>query len=285
MSTFAEAVGTAQTPEHRGATQATPESALGQGAEASDPRGRVRRYQPTCPVCAYRSRGGLTAMATHTAGGADGDGASPVCPGAQMFSTTYAGALDMQASQGPRLLEIDLLGDGVENIPADSGSPAPDDMSPMSRAPSPSMATSAPLHNPPSVLECAAPLQDIYARLWQSTDPADLGGLVTVCASAIDPRANPDESEPDDHPTDTDAAAASCAMGEEHVLAIIEHIISTCTPVAEAHSLLHILQGVGTVPWKTLEPYLKVLRQWHSECGRHSVQSQDLRIKVRASPC
>ena len=119
------------------------------------------------------------------------------------------------------------------------------------------MATSVAMCNPPSVPECAAPLQDIYARLWLSTDPADLGALVDVGASAIDPRANPDESEPDDHPTDTDAAAASCAMGEEHVLAIIEHIISTCTPVSEAHSLLHILQGAGTVPWKTLEPYLK----------------------------
>jgi len=82
-----------------------------------------------------------------------------------------------------------------------------------------------------------------------------------------------------------DAAAASCPMGEEHVLAIIEHIISTCTPVAEAHRLLSILQGAGTVPWKTLEPYVKVLRQWQSECGRHAVQSQDLRIQVQILPC
>ena len=77
-------------------------------------------------------------------------------------------------------------------------------------------------------------------------------------------------------PKDPDAAAASCPMGEEHVLAIIEHIISTCTPVAEAHRLLSILQGAGTVPWKTLEPYVKVLRQWQSECGRHAVQSRDV---------
>jgi len=210
---------------------------------------------------------------------------SPVCPGAQVFRRTYACALNMQALPGQRLLDNDLLGDGVEGIPEDRGSPAPDDVLPMSQAPAPSVATIAPQHNPPSVAECAAPLQDIYARLWQSTDPSDLGGLVTLGTPSMDHDANPDDSEPDDHPTDTDAAAASCAMGEEHVLAIIEHIISTCTPVSEAHSLLHILQGAGTVPWKTLEPYLKVLRQWHSECGRHSVQSQDLRIKVRASPC
>ena len=288
MSTFAEAVGIAQTPEHRGATQATPESALGQGAEASDPRGRVRRYQyqPSCPVCSYCSNGGSgpMAMATHAAGGADGDGTSPVCLGAQMFSPTYAQSLDMHASQGRRLLEIDLLGDGADDIPADSGSPAPDAMLPMSRAPSPSKATSVAMCNPPSVPECAASLQDIYARLWLSTDPAELGGLVNEGAPAMSPRDDLNDSEPDDHHTDTDAAAASCAMGDEHVLAIIEHIISTCTPVAEAHRLLHILQGAGTVPWRTLEPYIKVLRQWHSECGRHSVQSQDLRIKVRASP-
>ena len=69
-------------------------------------------------------------------------------------------------------------------------------------------------------------------------------------------------------------------MGEEHVLAIIEHIIGTCTPVTEAHRLLSILQGAGTVPWKTLDPYVKVLRQWQSECGRQAVQSKDLRIQV-----
>ena len=104
------------------------------------------------------------AMATHTAGGADGDGTSPVCPGAQMFSPTYAQSLDMLALQGPRLLEIDLVGDGADDIPADSGSPLPDATSPMSRAPSPCMATSAALNSPPSVPECAAPLQDIYAN-------------------------------------------------------------------------------------------------------------------------
>ena len=38
-----------------------------------------------------------------------------------------------------------------------------------------------------------------------------------------------------------DAAAASCPMGEEHVLAIIEHIICTCTPVAKFHALHHVV--------------------------------------------
>jgi len=288
MSTFAAAVGTPRTP-HQGATQSTPESAQGQGYQTSDPRDFVRpyRHRPSCPVCSYReqSMAGPMAMATHTAGGADGDGTSPVCPGAQMFSPTYAQSLDMRPLQGPRWLEIDLLGDGADDTAADSGSPLPDASSPMSLPPSPCMATSAAENSPPSVPECAAPLQDIYAKLWLSTDPADLRGLLKEGASAMSSRADPDESEPDDHHTDTDAAAASCPMGEEHVLAIIEHIISTCTPVAEAHSLLSILQGAGTVPWKTLEPYVKVLRQWQSECGRHAVQSQDLRIQVRTSPC
>jgi len=67
MSTFAEAVGTTHTPEPRGATHATPESAHGHGADASGPRGRVHKHR--CPVCAYCSRGGLPTMATHTADG------------------------------------------------------------------------------------------------------------------------------------------------------------------------------------------------------------------------
>jgi len=127
----------------------------------------------------------------------------------------------------------------------------------------------------------AAPLQDIYAKLWLSTDPADIRGLLAEGAQSS--HTDPDDSDPDDQHTDTDGAAASCAMGEEHVLAIIEHIIATCTPVAEAHRLLSILQGAGTVPWKTLDPYVKVLRQWQSECGRVAVQSQDLRIQVLSS--
>ena len=45
--TFAEAVGTAHTPEPRAAGFATPESALGLGADVSEPRGRRRDYS-TC---------------------------------------------------------------------------------------------------------------------------------------------------------------------------------------------------------------------------------------------
>jgi len=138
----------------------------------------------------------------------------------------------------------------------------------MSQAPAPSVATIAPQHNPPSVAACAAPLQDMYARLWQSTDPSDLGGLVTLGTPVMDPNANPDDSEPDDHPTDTDAAAASCAMGEEHVLAIIEHIISTCTPVSEAHSLLHTLQGAGTVPCSCSAGHCSCSAQISKSSGR-----------------
>jgi len=115
---------------------------------------------------------------------------SLVCPGAQVFTRTYACALNMQALPGQRLLDNDLLGDGVEGIPEDRGSPAPDDVLPMSQAPAPSVATIAPQHNPPSVAACAAPLQDMYARLWQSTDPSDLGGLVTLGTPAMDPDAN-----------------------------------------------------------------------------------------------
>jgi len=69
-------------------------------------------------------------------------------------------------------------------------------------------------------------------------------------------------------------------MGEEHVMELIEHIITSCTPVAEAHALLGILGKAGTVPWKSMPPYLKVLRAWHQECGRRPVLSKDLRIPV-----
>ena len=63
-------------------------------------------------------------------------------------------------------------------------------------------------------------------------------------------------------------------------MALIEHIITSCTQVAEAHALLAILEKAGTVPWKTLAPYMKVLREWHHECGRRPVLSNDLRIPV-----
>ena len=222
-------------------------------------------------------------MATHTAGGADGDDKSTVCPGAQMFSPTYAQSLDMRTLQDPRWLDSDLLGDGADNIAEDCGSPLPGASSPMSLPTSPCMASSAAEKSPSSLPESAAPLQDIYAQLLLSTDPADIQGLLAEGVKSSLP--DPDDSDPDEQHADTDAAAASCAMGEEHVLAIIEHIIATCTPVAEAHNLLTILQGAGTVPWRTLDPYVKLLRQWQSECGRHDVQSQDLRIQVLMIKC
>jgi len=232
-------------------------------------------------VCSYRSHStgsGALDMATHTVGGADGDDTSPVCPGAQMFSPTYAQSLDMRTLQDPRWLDSDLVRDGADNIAEDCGSPPPAASSPMSLPTSPCMASSA--AGPCTLFfpESAAPLKDIYAKLWLSTDPADIRGLLAEGAQSS--HTDPDDSDPDDQHTDTDAAAASCAMGEEHVLAIIEHIIGTCTPVTEAHRLLSILQGAGTVPWKTLDPYVKVLRQWQSECGRQAVQSKDLRIQV-----
>ena len=81
---------------------------------------------------------------------------------------------------------------------------------------------------------------------------------------------DPDDSEPDEPCADTHwhSSAAFSPMGEEHVIELIEHIITSCTPVAEAHALLGILAKAGTVPWKSMPPYLKVLRAWHHECGR-----------------
>ena len=219
-------------------------------------------------------------MATHTTGGTDG---AAVCPGSQIFGPTYAQSLDMQMWQDRRSLDNDLLGAGADHLPGAGGSPQPEASAPMSIPASPCQHSSAVGASPASWPESAAPLQDIYAQLLLSTDPADIRGLLAEGVKSSLP--DPDDSDPDEQHTDTDAAAASCAMGEEHVLAIIEHIIATCTPVAEAHTLLTILQGAGTVPWRTLDPYVKLLRQWQSECGRHDVQSQDLRIQVLMIKC
>jgi len=312
MPTFAETVSTCHTPVRRpdpGTPQSaqqggpaqpdthldvsgsppdhgTPQSAQEGGPAHPAQRHRVQPYRPVCPVCQYRSQNtssGAMDMATHTVQGAGGDEPSPVCRGAALFTPTYAQALDMRPLQDPRWLETDFLDDAAEDSARDGGSPPSPASSPMSLPTSPRIAASA--AGPTSMLfpYSAAPLEDIYAELWQSTDPADLSGL--LAEGAQDSHPDPDGSDADDPHTDTDSAAAACAMGDQHVLAIIEHIIATCTPVAEAHRLLSILQEAGTVPWKTLDPYVKVLRQWQSECGRVPVMSQDLRTKVRRCLC
>jgi len=127
---------------------------------------------------------------------------------------------------------------------------------------------------------CAAPLSDIMAQLWETTDPLHLSDLLSFVPPEVGTSPDPDDSEPDEPCADTDSSAASSKMGEEHVMELIEHIITSCTPVAEAHALLAILAKAGTVPWKTLAPYLKVLREWHHECGRRPVLSKDLHIPV-----
>ena len=148
-----------------------------------------------------------------------------------------------------------------EEFPADPGSPA----------------------SAGAVQACSAPLSDIMAQLWETTDPLDLADMLSFCPPDTCTSPAPDDSEPDEPCPDTDSSAASSKMGEEHVMELIEHIITTCTPVAEAHALLAILTKAGTVPWKTLAPYLKVLREWHHECGRRPVLSKDLRIPVCAA--
>jgi len=312
MPTFAETVSTRHTPVRR-PNQGTPQSAqqggpaqpdthldvsgsppdhgTPQSAQEGGPahpaqRQRVRLYQPSCPVCQYRSQNtnsGAMDMATHTVQGAGGDEPSPVCRGAALFTPTYAQSLDTRPLQDPRWLETDFVDNAVEHSGHHGGSPPSPASSPASLPASPPMAAAASGPNAMLFPCSAAALEDIYAELWQSTDPADLSGL--LAEGAQDAHPDPDGSDADDPHTDTDSAAAACAMGDPHVLAIIEHIIATCTPVAEAHRLLSILQEAGTVPWKTLDPYVKVLRQWQSDCGRVAVQSQDLRTKVRRCLC
>jgi len=127
---------------------------------------------------------------------------------------------------------------------------------------------------------CAAPLLDIMAQLWQTTDPEQLHDLLCSVSQQAETIPDPDDSEPDEPCADTDSSAASSPMGEEHVMELIEHIITSCTPVAEAHALLGILAKAGTVPWKSMPPYLKVLCAWHHECGRRPVLCKDLGIVV-----
>ena len=312
MPTFAETVSTCHTPVRRpdpGTPQSaqqggpaqpdthldvsgsppdhgTPQSAQEGGPAHPAQRQRVQPYRPSCPVCQYRSQNtnsGAMDMATHTVQGAGGDEPSPVCRGAALFTPTYAQSLDTRPLQAPRWLETDFVDNAVEHSGHHGGSPPSPASSPASLPASPPMAAAASGPNAMLFPCSAAALEDIYAELWQSTDPADLSGL--LAEGAQDSHPDPDGSDADDPHTDTDSAAAASAMGDPHVLAIIEHIITTCTPVAEAHRLLSILQEAGTVPWKTLDPYVKVLRQWQSECGRVPVMSQDLRTKVRRCRC
>ena len=128
---------------------------------------------------------------------------------------------------------------------------------------------------------CSVPLAQWLACVYLSTDPQDISDLL---GEGVDERSrdpDPDDIDPEDMAPDTDQSAASSKMGDEHVMAIIEHIITASTPVAEANALLGILTDAGTMPWRTLEPYLKTLRAWHSECGRQPVQHMDIGIPVR----
>ena len=138
---------------------------------------------------------------------------------------------------------------------------------------------------PPPVQQhpCSAPLSQILARLYLSTDAQDVGDLLGPCPVKSCASPDPDDSEPEDMAADTDQSSASSKIGEEHIMAVIEHIITACTPLAEANALLSILQQAGTVPGRTLPPYLKVLWEWHQECGRRDVQTVDLGIPVCVS--
>ena len=95
---------------------------------------------------------------------------------------------------------------------------------------------------------CSAPLEHILARLYLSSDAQDVGDMLRRVPSTSCSSQDPDDSEPEDMAADTDQSTASSKMGDENVMAVIEHIITACTPVAEANALLTILQQAGTVP-------------------------------------
>jgi len=189
------------------------------------------------------------------------------CSGAAMCATSYAHALRFDAEQGQGLFG------GAPECASTQSSPRALYLDAWAAHPD-SPAATAEVH------ACAAPLSDIMAQLWETTDPEQLHDLLRSVSQQAETITDPDDSEPDEPCADTHSSAASSPMGEEHVMELIEHIITSCTPVAEAHALLGILAKAGTVPWKSMPPYLKVLRAWHHECGRRPVLCKDLGIVV-----
>jgi len=219
-----------------------------------------------CTVCEFRCRS-ISQMAVHRHSDAADVGQHEQCSGASIFSTAYANAMRFDAEHGQGLLggapECASSHSSPRALFEDAGAAHPD-----------SPAATADVH------ACAAPLSDIMAQLWETTDPEQLRDLLRSDLQQADTMPDSDDSEPDEPYADTDSSAASSPMGEEHVMELIEHIITSCTPASEAHALLGILAKAGTVPWKSMPPYLKVLRAWHQECGRRPVLSKDLGIPV-----
>lgn len=172
---FAEAVGTVQTPEPRGGAQGTPGCVTVDGATASKTRSQPQKH--SCSLCAYRSRS-WPHMAAHPAPEGACGGVSPICPGAHDFRRSYACALNMHGWPDQRTLEHDLCSAAQDDVPVDEDSPDPELPLPMSvGAPS---AAAEPQQDLPSLGGCAANLAEIYGRLWLSTNPTDIGDLVSL---------------------------------------------------------------------------------------------------------
>ena len=253
--TFADAVMMGSTPDQRLLTE-----------QPTSRKMERRANQHRCTVCGFRSRL-ISRMAQHSNSADTDAGLHEECSGASLFSTGYANALRLNAEHGPGLLG------GAPSSASNHSSP---------RALFEEAGTSLP-DSPPSsaqVPACAAHLSDMMARLSETTDPEQLGDLLRSDWQAADTTPDSDDSEPDEPHADTDSSAASSPMGEEHVMELIEHIITSCTPASEANALLGILAKAGTVPWKSMGPYTKTLRAWHKECGRRPVLSKDLGIPV-----
>ena len=269
-------------------------SRSGESGASSARRAHVNKH--SCGVCYFRSRN-IADMASHHLTTEDGAPADELCSGAPAFRNSYAHAVWIYAQTGGGSPHgamndggADCCGVGAHlDFPADISSP------PSEGASSPHVAgqqasdtvtghsgPAAQAVAPRSVHACSAPLSDIMARLWQSTNPDDLVDILTPGSADRCSSTDPDDSESEENSPDTDMSAASSSIGDEHVMALLEHILTACTPVAEAHALLSIPHQAGTVPWRTMEPYLKVLREWHHECGRGPVLSVDLRIPVGA---
>ena len=270
--TFAEAVRVAHTPDVPADCGDNPDPGSGHTLSSSDRRAQVNRLN--CHECHFRSRH-LGDMASHRHTSMGGLQGSEQCRGAVWFRHSYAHTVHSGVVVDGVPANPDFSEDMGEDMPLQPESPPPQHAG---QVPGDQDAVAPP---PVPQHPCSATLEHILARLYLSTDAQDVGDLLGPCPAKSCSSPDPDDSEPEDMAADTDQSAASSKMGDEHVMTVIEHIISACTPVAEANALLSILQQAGTVPWRTLQPYLNLLREWHQECGRQAVQTVDLGIPVK----
>ena len=118
----------------------------------------------SCRVCAFRSRF-ISKMAVHTHSDDTKVVEHQQCSGASLFSTSYAHAMQFDAEQGQGLFG------GAPSSADSESSPRAGSIDELAAHPE-SPAAAAGVH------ACAAPLSDIMAQLWETTNPLHLSDLL-----------------------------------------------------------------------------------------------------------